>query len=112
MPSDRQRKDECDQQMDEMVETVAPQAENAKLGISFSSHGKLGHHAGILVLQNVTVRHIRGGSVRRMRESHQDFGYTAGRDRGDVLPAGALGFRRLAVPREDAELTAMDVNGM
>ena len=30
MPSDRQRKDECDQQMDEMVETVAPQAENAR----------------------------------------------------------------------------------
>src|SRR5262245_34182969 len=82
------------------------------LGISFSSHGELGHHAGILVLQNVTVRHIRSGSVRRMREAHKDFGYTAGRDRGDVLPAGALGFRRLAVPREDAELTAMDVNGV
>ena len=31
-----------------------------------------------------------------MREPHEDLGYTAGRDRGDVLPAGALGFRRLA----------------
>src|SRR5262245_50134395 len=80
------------------------------LGISFSSHGELGHHAGILVLQNVTVRHIRSGSVRRMREAHQDFGYTVARDRGDVFPAGSLRFRRLAVPREDAELTAMDVN--
>ena len=30
MPSDRHRKDECHQQMDEMVETVAPQAESAR----------------------------------------------------------------------------------
>src|SRR5262249_3305574 len=30
MPSDRNRKDECNQQMDEMVETVAPGAENAR----------------------------------------------------------------------------------
>src|SRR6516165_1213098 len=30
MPPDRRREDECDQQMDEMVETVAPQAENAR----------------------------------------------------------------------------------
>src|SRR5215468_2049194 len=80
------------------------------LGISFSSHGELGHHAGILVLQNVTVRHIRGGSIRWMREPQQDLGCTAGRDRGDVLPAGTLGFRGLAIPRDDTELTAVDVH--
>src|SRR5215831_11154849 len=110
MPSDWQRKDECDHQMDEMVETVAPQAESTRHQLS--SHGELGHHAGILMLQNVTVRHIRGDSVRRMREPHQDLGYTAGRDWGDVLPAGTLGFRRLAISRDDAELTAVDVHGV
>src|SRR5262249_19555003 len=82
------------------------------LDISFSSHRELGHHAGILVLQNVTVRHIRGVSVCRMREPQEDLGCSAGRNRGDVLPAGALGFRGLAIPRDDAELTAVYVHGV
>ena len=63
------------------------------------------------MLQNMTVRHVGSDPARRVRKPHQNLADAAGRDRGDVLPAGALGFRRLAIPQDDAELTAVDVTG-
>src|SRR5262249_29884241 len=82
------------------------------LAISSESDGELRHHARILMLQDMTVRHVGIDARRLVREPHQDLADTALRDRGDVLPAGALRRRRLAVLRHNAELTAMDVHGM
>jgi hypothetical protein len=59
--------------------------------------GELGHHAGILMFEDVAVRHVRVLRARRMREAHVDLARAAGRDRGDILPAGAVGRGRLAV---------------
>src|SRR5271166_3827690 len=82
------------------------------LGISSESDGELRHHTGILVLQNMTVRHVGIIPRRFVWETHQDLAGTSLGDWGSVLPAGALGRRRLAVLRNDAELTAVDVHGM
>src|SRR5215467_4694042 len=80
--------------------------------ISVSSNGELGHHAGILMLQNVTVRHVGRIEARRVGEAHKNLGRATGRDRRDILPSGPLGFRRVTVLRYDLELAAVDVHGM
>lgn len=60
-------------------------------------NGELRHHSRVFMFENVAMCHVGRVRASGVRKTNQNLAEAAVRYRRDVLPAGAVRFRRLAV---------------